>query len=124
MNDDRPSTTATALNPRNVRWRSIFALCLGLLGSLFFFVELVLMPIAAWTLYGIVNMYGWDITLRWMREEDRLDEFLVQPVIFLLSVGLLVWAYGLWKRQRHLMWSGFLLFVICAMLQSLIERWL
>jgi len=123
MNDDRSSTTASASNPRNVRWRSIFALCLGLLGGLFFVVYLLLMPIAAWTLWGIVNKYGWDITLRWMREEDRLDDFLVIPVAFLSSIGLLLWAYGLWKRRRRLTWGGFLLVVICSLALPLIEKW-
>ena len=123
MSDDRLSTDATTSNPRNVRWRSIFALCLGLLGGLFTIVYLLLMPYAAWTLWGIVNKYGWDVTLRWMREEDRFDDFLNLPVGFLFSIGLLAWAYGLCKRRRRLTWGGFLLFVICGALQSFIEKW-
>lgn len=123
MNDDLQSTTTTASNPRNVRWRSIFALCLGLLGGLFFVVYLLLMPIAAWTLWDIVKKYGWHITLRWMREEDRLDDFLVLPVAFLSSIGLLLWAYGLWKCRRNLTWGGFLLVVICSLALPLIEKW-
>lgn len=123
MSDDRLSTDATTSNPRNVRWRSIIALCLGLLGGLFAIVYLLVIPYAAWTLWENGNKYGWNLTLRWMREEDRFDDFLNLPVGFLFSIGLLVWAYGLWKCRRRLTWGGFLLFVICGMLQSLIEKW-
>ena len=123
MNDTPPITDAAVPSQKRIRWRLVFAICLGALGALFLVVLLVTIPIAILTMWRSTNEYGLDVMLKWMREEDRMDDFLVLPFLILQSIGLLFWAYGLWKNRRRFTWTGFLLVVICGIAVPQIEKW-
>ena len=101
----------------------IFAICLASLGGLFVLGLLVVTPLSVWILACALKNHGWELTLAWLREEHRLVGFVMLPVAWLETIGILLWSNGLWKYRKGLSWAGFLLFAISGLLQSAIILW-
>ena len=108
---------------KRIRWRMIFAICLASLGGLFLLGLVVATPLAAWILARAFKNHGWEFMLAWLREEHRFVGFVMLPVEWIATIGLLLWSFGLWKYRKTLTWAGFLLFLISGIVQSAVIVW-